>query len=179
MKTFATTTALAIAALCLLGARGSACSCIQPGPPAAAIEDADRVFAGEVESIKSAGDQAVEVRLRVVRWFKGDTGRETIVVRTARHSASCGYPFESGSAYFVYAYESDESAGSPQVSLCSRTAELGSATEDLAEVNAEDLLDYVPRGDGGGCGGATNLGMIQAAAFSLLTLSVLRRRKKA
>lgn len=174
MNALASITAIALSTVLLVAARPSACSCVPPGPPEAEFERADQVFAGEVESISTVGEHLLAVRLRIIRGFKGATTGGTITVRTASDSAACGYDFVRGGAYLVYAGESN---GLPHVSLCSRTVELNRASEDLEALDALELLDH-RSGDDGGCGGTTNLGMIQAAAFSLLTVGFLKRRRR-
>lgn len=112
-----------------------ACSCIAPAPPAASLEAADAVFAGRVLSVDAGPDLPVTssadpvlVRIAATRSWKGDATAMTTVV-TARSSASCGFGFAEGAEYLVYARHDDD--GILQVSLCSRTAPLAAAQDDL------------------------------------------------
>ena len=180
MNRFLTSALLVLGGVSLLGASasGSACSCIPPGTPAEEFASSDVVLAAEVGSMRHVDGSHgpdLEVRLHVVRAFKGLGDRVTsLTVRTASDGAACGYPFERGHAYMVYAHEFD---GRIWVSLCSRTRPLGAASDDLRQLDAEDLIGYEPSDDGG-CGGTTNLGMIQAASFTLIGIGVLRRRRR-
>jgi hypothetical protein len=55
----------------------------------------------------------------------------SLAVSTAQSSASCGYTFEFGRDYLVYAYGAEENL---EVGLCSRTQLLADAEADLAEL---------------------------------------------
>jgi hypothetical protein len=70
----------------------------------------------------------VRVTFRVSKVWKGPISA-TLAVTTARSGASCGYEFESGRDYLVYAEGTDQGL---TVSLCSRTQRLSEADEDLA-----------------------------------------------
>lgn len=114
----------------LPAARARACSCMRQTP-----EDAQRgaalIFEGRVIDVEPASQptESTTVQLEVVRVFKGTLG-ESLRVKTAADSAMCGYVFEAGQSYLVYA---DGSADDAQVSLCSRTTPMTSAgvNEDL------------------------------------------------
>jgi hypothetical protein len=111
-----------------------ACSCAPPPPPAAALAEATAVFAGTVINIEvedgeifSSADP-VAVTFEVATVWKGPV-QQTLLVTTARDSASCGYSFEVGQSYLVYAYDAEDAL---QTGLCSRTTDLSSASDDLA-----------------------------------------------
>ena len=73
------------------------------------------------------GEDTATVSLRVSEVWKGPR-RQTVVVDAAADSGSgCGYPFEEGREYLVYATGED-----PSVSLCSETKPLSGADADLA-----------------------------------------------
>ncbi len=157
--------------------RVHACSCIPNPPPREAFEQAGLVFAGRVLDIRDASEAeypgSLDVTLEVERPFKG-VFIETIKVRTARHSASCGFPFEEGERYLVYTDASDD--GVVRASLCSRTASLLDARDDLIVFDALDLLEPEMEEDGGRCGGLTNAAAMQAALFVFLLVAFQRRR---
>lgn len=67
----------------------------------------------------------VAVTLRVSEVWKGDVGKTLRVTTSADSGAGCGYPFEEGKEYLVYAGED------ASVSLCSETKPLSSAGADL------------------------------------------------
>ncbi len=105
-----------------------ACSCvITPEPVKKQIENAysgaDAVFSGEVVEVKeSATDQySLIVRFKVAKSWKGELSRE-ITIRTAKDSAMCGYNFEIGKTYLVYAFGKKDTLSTTN---CSRTAILG------------------------------------------------------
>lgn len=107
-----------------------ACSCMKL-TPSEGRSLSHAVFSGEVIDIER--NQAtrfggLEVTLQVKRVWKGEPKEET-KVRTAGSSAACGYTFVKGKTYLVYAV-SDE-ADPMRVSLCSRTAPIEDAKEDL------------------------------------------------
>ena len=99
--------------------------------PSEGLSSSHAVFTGEVTKLepntatKFAG---VAVTLRVHKVWKGDVG-EQVEVHTAGSSAACGYGFAIGETYLVYA--SRDEADPMRVSLCSRTAPLADAKEDL------------------------------------------------
>ena len=79
-----------------------ACSCI-PSNPQQSFESAQAVFAGRViDVIQPNPDSEVQVRFEVSRIWKGQK-RPQIVVMTSSSSASCGYSFQAGEQYLVYA----------------------------------------------------------------------------
>jgi LPXTG-motif cell wall-anchored protein len=93
------------------------------------------VFAGQVvtldapSGVMSSSADPVRVTFVVSDVWKGSVP-STAVITTMRDSASCGYSFEQGQEYLVYATTND--AGEMEVSLCSRTQPLANANEDLA-----------------------------------------------
>lgn len=113
-----------------LGAEAFACSCMKL-TPAEGLSSSHAVFSGEVirieknETTKFGG---LEVTLRVHEVWKGAPDEE-VKVHTAGTSAACGYPFVLGKQYLVYAVRDE--ADPLRVSLCSRTALLEDAGEDL------------------------------------------------
>lgn len=108
---------LAVAAL-FAGEVLFACSCAPPPPPKKALETSAAVCLVEVTQIEEAGVNN-KVTLKVERWWKGGTGEE-LVVLTSRGGASCGYGFQKGGKYLVYAHASEKDKPL-NVSLCSRT----------------------------------------------------------
>ena len=115
------------------------CSCVPPGPPREALAQAEAVFAGRVVSVAAPRGEAhgdpdrphVAVRIVPTRRWKG-AAADTVTVHTPPNSAVCGYAFETGREYLVYA----EGEDALRVYLCSRTAALADAGEDLAALGA-------------------------------------------
>lgn len=105
--------------------RSYACSCVvTPEPLKKQIQNsysgADAVFSGEVVEIKESPTDkySVIVKFKVADSWKGELSQE-IMVTTAKDSAMCGYSFEVGKKYLVYA------SGLPNnlsAYNCSRTA---------------------------------------------------------
>jgi hypothetical protein len=126
---------LALAALALAAAapRALACSCAPPGEPRAELAAADAVFAGRVVSVEpqeAAAFPRLAVRFALKAVWKGLPEGDEATLTTAADSAACGYHFEEGEEYLVYAYRSDD--GDLTTSLCSRNARLDQAAADLA-----------------------------------------------
>jgi MYXO-CTERM domain-containing protein len=99
--------------------------------PAEGLSSSRAVFTGEVISIAKnevTRFGGLEVTLRVGKVWKGDLAEE-VKVHTAGSSAACGYPFVEGKTYLVYAVHDE--ADPMRVSLCSRTALIEDAGEDL------------------------------------------------
>ncbi len=121
-----------------------ACSCIMPPAPEQALADASAVFAGQVvdaapeaegEVVSSADPIAYTFEVSEV--WKGEA-TPTVIIRTARDSASCGFSFVAGESYVVYATESE---GVLSTNLCSRTAPLANAEEDLTALGEGQVPD--------------------------------------
>ena len=117
------------AALCawLWAPAAHACKCAEPEAPAAASASAAAVFEGQVSRISAAETDTVVVELKVARAWKGVT-TEQVSVRTRAESAACGYPFQAGQSYLVYA---QADASGLQVQHCGRTRPIEEAREDV------------------------------------------------
>jgi len=99
--------------------------------PAEGLSSSHVVFTGEVTNIAQNEETrfgGLEVTLRVKKVWKGAPAEE-VKVHTAGSSAACGFPFVQGKTYLVYAVHDD--ADPMRVSLCSRTALLEDAGEDI------------------------------------------------
>ena len=114
--------------------RAFACSCVAPWPPTEALAGATAVFVGKVSNLDvstgllTSTADPVEVTFQVSKVWKGPV-HSTLLATTARSGASCGYGFERGQEYLVYARGTETEL---EVSLCSRTQPLSAADEDLA-----------------------------------------------
>ena len=140
----------------------NACSCIDPGPPSAAMAGSAAVFRGKVVSIREfdrgdgswGTDDPTTVEFDVKTVWKGPN-HQTLYLTTARSGASCGFTFIEGTEYVVY------SRDGATVSLCSRTRALSEAADDLAELGegqtpapgtVAPTPDVSGHRSGGGCG---------------------------
>lgn len=113
----------------------SGCTCITPGPPSDVFEQASAVFVGKVIEIELMDANKIRgpfagklVRFSVERAFKG-VEEDQVQILTARSEASCGYPFEEGKIYLVYANKGEDER--LRTSICSRTQPPSRAHEDL------------------------------------------------
>lgn len=145
----------------LAPATALACSCIMPGTPGAERDQAAAVFSGRVRSIAEVNDRLI-VRIDVDKSWKGISEGE-VVVTTATNSAACGYGFEKGRSYLIYAH-ADAGAGL-NVSLCSRTQRLEEADADIVALGAGDDVPGIGR-----CGGPDNIAALQGLFLVMLAL---------
>lgn len=118
----------------VLGARqAAACSCAPVVAPDKALVQAAAVFLGKAVKVESPSSQPiggeVHVKFQVDRFWKGVASRD-VVVGTWSNGAMCGYGFQEGENYLVYAHI--DSQGRLQTSLCSRTRLEADADEDLS-----------------------------------------------
>lgn len=117
-----------------------ACSCAATPPPRQALKEATSVFVGEVISkeIFDVKDEfgtqpVVRVRFAVSRIWKGIEGVE-VVVHTSGYEIACGFNFEKGKKYLVYAYPDRWKLGVLETGICNRTRKLESAAKDLRAI---------------------------------------------
>ncbi|MFC7685046.1 hypothetical protein [Ureibacillus sp. GCM10028918] len=112
-----------------------ACSCVVPGTTQEELDKSDFVYSGKVIEIYDLNARAIvkssidllEVKFEVLDTWKGVNESE-VLVYTERDSASCGVNFTINEEYLVYGNEHD---GRKSVNLCSNTALLTEATDDL------------------------------------------------
>lgn len=144
---------VAVAALAV-PAIASACSCAGGGSPAREFADAGAVFAGTVTSIGDGPRRSSGILARVRGWlglatphrrsvilsvsesWKGVTA-SSVVVKTGFGGGDCGVGFAVGARWLVYANEYE---GALYTGICSRTAELVHAKEDLEFLRTQPLL---------------------------------------
>lgn len=119
-----------------------ACECVPPPPPAQALSAADAVFEGRVRAVTTGTFETSqggalpgrEVRLLVLRAWKGATAGDEVTLRTGMSQADCGFAFAEGSSYLVYARRLP--SGELSTNICSRTRASALATEDFAALGA-------------------------------------------
>lgn len=110
-----------------------ACSCAMPETPSEEMTKATAVFAALVTTVETTtgnvvrGSDPVTVTFQVAQVWKGPRS-PMLTVTTARDGATCGYSFSVDDTYLVYAHGDPEAL---TVSLCSRTAPLINALDDL------------------------------------------------
>jgi hypothetical protein len=126
-----------------------ACTCMYPGPPSSEFAEADAVFIGQVTRIQDEWNSATppssqidlqhygyRVYFAVISSWKG-VSTATVEVTTGYGGGDCGYSFSVGEKYVVYAYRKPNGL---RASICSRTAELSQADEDLQYLNTIPFL---------------------------------------
>lgn len=118
----------------LAPARADACTCVVGAPVCDTFWKTDVVFAGEVLEIapipNPSGRQFMahkRVRFRVDQSWRGAV-EGTVEITTGAGGGDCGYGFEKGERYLVYASARD---GGLSTSICSRTRPLARASDDL------------------------------------------------
>lgn len=104
-----------------------ACRCLPPGEPKYEIEHSAAVFSGKVIGMKKIPGMLQQVTFKVFKTWKGPKKKQ-IVVTTTTDPAGCGFEFEKGKKYLVYASAEVKRL---QVSLCSRTLPLEMADDDI------------------------------------------------
>jgi hypothetical protein len=107
-----------------------ACSCA-PTTPQQSLERSNAVFSGKVINVakfSNSSESGVRVTFDVSKVWKG-TNKQKLVVTTSDSSASCGYSFQEGKEYLVYASSQENKL---QTGLCSGTKSLSEARTDLA-----------------------------------------------
>ena len=148
-----------------------ACSCIAPEGPLEELSKSDFVFSGFVEDISRYGSDhgtTLRVHFKVLSSWKGELGEE-IIVETADNSAACGYPFKKHDSYLVYGYTYE---GKMRTGICTRTAGIEAARDDLTELGkGEQIGKDRPR-----CGGPTAAVALQTFMFLFIGMLFSRRR---
>jgi MYXO-CTERM domain-containing protein len=108
----------------------AACTCAET-PFEAQRESAVAIFEARVTAIDVDTEHgASRVQLSVVQTWR-EAEHEHVTVVTASMESACGFSFEVGRSYLVYA-SSIEADGAYRVSLCSRTRPMESADDDRA-----------------------------------------------
>ena len=138
---------LALLAGALLPLSAAACDCGYAGAPCKAFEKTPTVFIGRVIGISAidlktaSGDDYKDrlVAFEVERSYRGLT-TETAEVLSDWNS-DCGYRFQEGVRYIVYAYPRSPTA-KLTTSICTRTRPLSEASADLEYLDKKDDPSY-------------------------------------
>lgn len=127
---------LATSLLVLSANSANACTCA-PTTPKQSFESSSAVFSGGVIDVVGqetgsnepvSSNEPVKVIFEVSKVWKGKVEQQ-LVVTTPASEASCGYSFQEGEEYLVYAYAQEAEL---QTNLCSGTKPLSEAQADLA-----------------------------------------------
>lgn len=120
------------------------CFCREKSSVCNAYGDARAVFIGKVVEGKSiermsdmlkAGTNDLTFSFKVSRGFIGATADQTIDVHTGFGFGDCGFPFEKGEEYIVYAYQYGDSKDL-STGICTRTTHISRAREDISGLEA-------------------------------------------
>jgi hypothetical protein len=147
-----------------------ACKCA-PVTPAAALSQSTAAFSGRVTGIDTPAATSptaymdpLTVHVAVAEVWKGDVPA-TALVETAQETASCGYPFEVGRDYVIYATAAPNHTDPFATGMCSGTKPLADAGADLAALGS---------GKPPKAGGAdSNPGGLSKVGLLLLTATVI------
>lgn len=164
MKTLLRLVLLLLASLAFFEWEARACSCVGPRPPCQAYWEASAVFVGAVTGEREPPRRTPEewakraeagewpqrtFTFAVERPLRGVEGAQ-VEVATGFGGGDCGYDFQVGERYIVYAYR-NQKTGALTTGICTRTRPLESAAEDL---------QYVVGLAQGGATGATVFGQV-------------------
>ena len=129
----------------LAGRDAFACSCMDPGTPCEAYGQAAAVFVGTVTGVRdSQRQQATDwtpmaFKFSVEQAYLGVAGSE-VEIFTGSGGGDCGYTFQTGQRYLVYAYRYKDKLST---GICTRTKPFSRATEDIAFLGT---LSSAPQG---------------------------------
>ncbi len=116
-----------------------ACSCVRSDPSktltqlvSEAYKDSKAVFSAKVLSMTEDPEKGeFRVKLRLIKSWKGKLIK-TLTLITGLGGGDCGYFFEVGKTYLIYAYRDEDKKLT--TNICSRTAGI-SLTKDVAVLN--------------------------------------------
>ncbi|WP_436238985.1 hypothetical protein [Paenibacillus sp. LjRoot153] len=128
----------------VLPSKSYACSCALQTDlqtdPIKAVEQSKAVFSGKVLAIEPKVldingilDHKIAVHFDVEKSWKGMNQTQAIVL-TNLGEPSCGYTFQQGETYLVFAYDYDFKENMLQTSSCSLTKKLTTATLELSKM---------------------------------------------
>jgi len=150
MKSFRNTLAPLLGLLCALctwGGGAQACSCTGVLPPNQSMVGASAVFTGKVIKLTKTGTTEaipdfytgyeVTMELGSVIKGKGLKSKGTLTIRTGMGFGDCGYDFEAGKEYLVYA---NGTYPDLKTDICTRTQPLADVGDEVLE-----LLDRLPK----------------------------------
>jgi hypothetical protein len=119
-----------------LARQAFACDCDVPTVKES-LEHATAIFTGKVIKVEPVEpvekNHTVRVTIEVDSVWKGEP-RGTIHVFTPEDGGACGYGFEPGQTYLVYAKREADAADTLTTDICTRTRKLSEAGADLKEL---------------------------------------------
>ncbi|MDZ4290177.1 MAG: hypothetical protein U0984_19580 [Prosthecobacter sp.] len=110
----------------------SACSCSTSAPPLKAMARTDCVFTGKVTMLKEIENPVrLAATITVTKRLKGEMP-DTVLVTTGFGGGDCGFPFEQGESYLIYAQRQKD--GILYTNICMRTGFLKDAATEILEL---------------------------------------------
>src|SRR5262245_30533632 len=112
---------LAAVMLILAARHADACSCAAGRSACSDLGRVDALFSGTVTEIAPVTDSPGlrAVRFRLEKRGKGTNGKEAIVLSAPQNGINCGYTFQVGQSYVVYAYSGE--GGRLTTNMCAGT----------------------------------------------------------
>lgn len=117
-----------------------ACSCAKPSSVEEEFARSTDVFAGRVIKVKEESSirgsvSGHAILFEVERIYKGD-GASQKIIYTGIGGGDCGYPFEEGEDYLVYAYPSSMYSNIKRLTtiICDRTTVVDQADADFVQL---------------------------------------------
>ena len=146
VRTFFVVVILAASIVVVSATQALACSCVAPRPDREAAKDAAAVFTGTVvdAEVRDPGGRGAWT-FAVDTVYVGDVSEDQIV-HSHTQSAACGFLFEEGKRYAVFAFEGDESMAADaelSTNLCMNTR----ALRDGRELELEPIADFEAQPD--------------------------------
>ena len=115
-----------------ISADALACTCAPNPPVPEAVERSTRVFLGTVTAIERHDGLLQHVTFQVTEHFKGSRV-PSVVIENHASGPMCGYPFQEGGRYIVYARGE---RGALTTTSCSRTTMVVQPGSDLEVLRA-------------------------------------------
>jgi hypothetical protein len=133
MKVFSLTSCFVLFLIVVLQGEAIACSCVRPGPSEteninSAVKDSAAVISGEVVEITENTQFSKLVKININSVWKGSKKRQ-IEITTGNGGGDCGFPFEVGEIYLIFANGSK--GGEYSTNICNRTNLLSLSETDL------------------------------------------------
>ncbi len=128
----------------------AACTCMSPKRPTCEVWwQTSAIFVGRVTRIRTVSEETSDGRrvaklatLRVRERWQGVQGEREVVVGTGAGGGDCGFEFEQGKTYLVYASQSTTN-GRLETGICSRTALVEQAAADLTYLRLVETADKI------------------------------------
>ena len=122
------------------------CTCTPPVSATEELEKSDAVFTGKVLEVITDTINAentiftfYKIKFEISAVWKG-VNSEQVVISTSMQASVCGFLFEQGIEYIVYAFNDGTSLST---NICTRTKKLSEAQEDLNELGTPVIVNII------------------------------------